>query len=136
MPYLNLDDGFSEHPEIDQLSDSVYRSLLRDICAWSKTGETSSDSVRELLARKMVRRAPRHWLPDALLTPPRRYRIKIPTSVRRQVFAHDGYACRICNTAKNLTLDHIMPWSIGGSDDASNLQTLCQPCNSRKGARA
>jgi len=59
----------------------------------------------------------------------------IPDEVRQQVYRRDGYRCVTCGSTDDLTLDHIIPWSLGGSDDASNLQTMCRPCNCRKGAR-
>lgn len=59
----------------------------------------------------------------------------IPVGVRRAVFARDGHRCGRCNATENLSLDHIVPWSLGGPDTVENLQTLCSPCNSSKGAR-
>jgi|SRR5665213_962890 len=32
-----------------------------------------------------------------------------------------------------MTKDHIVPVSLGGEDDLDNLQTMCAPCNIRKG---
>lgn len=61
-----------------------------------------------------------------------RPRIAVPTSVRGQVFARDGFACRTCGATESLSIDHIHPWSQGGTNKITNLQTLCRSCNSRK----
>ena len=46
------------------------------------------------------------------------------------------YACVECGTTHDITIDHKVPLSLGGSDDVSNLQFLCRSCNSRKGTKA
>lgn len=63
------------------------------------------------------------------------YRQYIPLRVRTLIYDRDGYACVFCGASEPLSLDHIWPWSLGGSDEPSNLQTLCIPCNMRKGAK-
>jgi len=60
---------------------------------------------------------------------------ELPLEVRYSVYKRDGFECLACGVRGNLTIDHVIPQSKGGSDDESNLQTLCRPCNSRKGAR-
>ena len=35
-----------------------------------------------------------------------------------------------------MEVDHIRPWSQGGSDELWNLQPLCKPCNRNKSANA
>lgn len=62
-------------------------------------------------------------------------RPKIPDDLRQAVYARDGHACLHCGTGETLSLDHIHPFSLGGTDTFDNLQTLCRSCNSRKGAR-
>jgi hypothetical protein len=53
----------------------------------------------------------------------------------KAVFERDEYRCRACTTHLDLTVDHIVPESQGGETTLANLQTLCRPCNSRKGVR-
>lgn len=61
--------------------------------------------------------------------------VYIPASLRREVYARDGYACVSCDSQENLSVDHIYPRSRGGLTVSENLRTLCRPCNSSKGAR-
>lgn len=59
-------------------------------------------------------------------------RASIPERVRRRVYERDGHACAACGATQNLSLDHIVHWSKGGSDSEHNLRTLCLPCNSSR----
>lgn len=66
---------------------------------------------------------------------PRYARKELPDRIKRWVLERDFWTCRHCGSHRDLTVDHIVAVSIGGSDEMSNLQTLCQPCNSKKGRR-
>lgn len=61
----------------------------------------------------------------------------ITKRVRFEVFRRDSFKCRYCGItateeATGLTVDHVVPKSLGGTDDPSNLVTACSPCNSGK----
>jgi HNH endonuclease len=56
---------------------------------------------------------------------------------RRYVFQRDGFVCVYCSSEDrtNLTVDHVLPRSRGGSDSPENLVTACWTCNRQKWAR-
>lgn len=53
----------------------------------------------------------------------------VPLHVRREVLYRDKRRCQWCASTRQLQLDHIIPWSAGGPDEASNLRLLCADCN-------
>jgi 5-methylcytosine-specific restriction endonuclease McrA len=55
---------------------------------------------------------------------------------RRNVFHRDGHACQYCGfSGEQLSIDHVVPRSRGGTDVWENVTTACLPCNVRKGNR-
>lgn len=60
-------------------------------------------------------------------------------AIRMQVLVRDEWRCqnpacgRICSGSREACVDHIKPKCEGGSDELTNLQTLCVACNTRKG---
>ena len=52
---------------------------------------------------------------------------------RRAVFARDGWTCQYCGSRANLTVDHVIPRSKGGTSTWENIVASCAPCNRRKG---
>lgn len=44
-----------------------------------------------------------------------------------------NYQCAYCGSEENLTLDHIIPRSKGGSDKVTNVLCACKECNNLKG---
>lgn len=64
-----------------------------------------------------------------------RYRIRFS---RRNVFMRDGYRCMYCGSQchrSQLTFDHVLPRSKGGTTDWENILSACGRCNARKGNR-
>src|SRR5215475_3670258 len=59
---------------------------------------------------------------------------------RLAIYLRDGLACAYCGRSiedeARLTLDHLTPHSLGGSNAAGNLVTACLICNSSRGARS
>lgn len=71
-------------------------------------------------------------------------RASIPSWVRRAVFFRDRGRCACCS--KDLSgivsldaiehFDHIIPLALGGINDVTNIQLLCEACNLSKGKKA
>jgi 5-methylcytosine-specific restriction endonuclease McrA len=62
-------------------------------------------------------------------------RINLPKSVKKYILKRDKYQCQSCGKTEEetkLNIDHIIPLAKGGSNDISNLQTLCSLCNQKK----
>ncbi|TVZ40948.1 HNH endonuclease [Alteromonadaceae bacterium 2753L.S.0a.02] len=60
------------------------------------------------------------------------------TVTNAMLFRRDGYCCMYCGKQFNyseLTRDHIMPRSRGGSDTWVNLVAACERCNNHKADR-
>lgn len=57
--------------------------------------------------------------------------------LRYEILRRDNHTCRYCGAAAPgvpLTVDHVVPATLGGSDESSNLVTACRDCNSGKAA--
>lgn len=54
--------------------------------------------------------------------------------LRLAIGRRDEFTCQRCHvyTGTTFQLDHIIPWSAGGSDEATNLRVLCPPCNQER----
>ncbi len=64
------------------------------------------------------------------------YPRKIPNRVAHEVWLRDNGRCVICGSTEDLHLDHIIPYSKGGSStDPKNIQLLCGKHNLEKSDR-
>lgn len=57
--------------------------------------------------------------------------------LRYEVLRRDNHTCRYCGQAApdvSLTIDHVLPTTLGGRDEAANLVAACTDCNAGKAA--
>lgn len=76
------------------------------------------------------------WTP--VIEPKKKFR-NVTASLKLKVLKRDRFKCVSCRLSPSidpsieLQIDHIYPYSKGGSDDINNLQVLCKNCNTKKG---
>jgi 5-methylcytosine-specific restriction endonuclease McrA len=81
------------------------------------------------------------------------FRIKKYQKLRKKIYINNSFTCQMCgykprvipekyngkytimDKGKWLEIDHIKPRSLGGKNNRKNLQTLCNICNCKKGAK-
>ncbi|MDR2585138.1 MAG: HNH endonuclease [Prevotellaceae bacterium] len=56
----------------------------------------------------------------------------IPRLEVEAIYSRDGGKCVFCGSTEKIHIDHIIPFSKGGSNEVENLQLLCQKCNLEK----
>lgn len=63
----------------------------------------------------------------------------ISRRLRFEILRRDGHTCRYCGAMAPdvpMTVDHVIPVTLGGSDEPANLVTACQDCNAGKSSIA
>ncbi|MEK7355656.1 MAG: HNH endonuclease [Bdellovibrionota bacterium] len=55
----------------------------------------------------------------------------IEASARHALFIRDRGCCGNCGSTRNIEIDHIVPFALGGSNDLENLRLVCRSCNQR-----
>lgn len=61
--------------------------------------------------------------------------MSVTKRIRYEILKRDNYTCRYCGAKAPdvpLTVDHVLPQALGGSDKADNLVTACRDCNAGK----
>src|SRR6202035_5383832 len=98
--------------------------LLKARAEVLEEGSVTLHSERAAFARPFVIR-----LTTYVRVPRDAHRRKI---TRRAVFARDDWTCQYCGARSNLTVDHVIPRSKGGSSSWENIVASCAPCNRRR----
>ena len=60
---------------------------------------------------------------------------RVTNKTRETVWIRDGGKCVQCGGRTDLHFDHVIPFSLGGSNGPENIQLLWTKCNLSKGAR-
>lgn len=51
--------------------------------------------------------------------------------LKNQILKRDGYRCGNCGSMTDLHVHHIVPLSKGGTNQLSNLRTICKECHKK-----
>lgn len=125
-----------------RLRRAEWREANREKC---RASSRNAQRVRRSADPEAAREKDRKWRrenPDAARAKIHRYAMRVRQNGGEfsaeewaEVKRRQNYRCPRCGRAEpeiKLTVDHVIPVSKGGRNDASNLQALCGRCNSSK----
>lgn len=99
---------------------AVYRGKADVVEEWDTVFRSATQEIR---VPKVA--ALRHYAPIS----------SAPKFCRRSIFLRDRFRCQYCGhqfAAEDLTFDHVIPRSLGGTTVWSNILSCCVPCNAAK----
>ena len=120
--------GIDISPKAGEL---VQRRLKKDL-------DYQDERLTDLLGKVSIENTP-PVRTDPLDTATRQQRLPSAHTHKHELYGEqEGLCngCRILFPFRNMTIDHIVPQSAGGTDLKENLQLLCNACNSTKGTRS
>jgi len=124
----------NEAAAVARLNDAI-SIIAADLHWYWHWGDGEGDAVLGKL-KEAVKAAGLPWPGESEPLPRAYAKDKISRGLARQVHEKHAYRCVTCGSHLDLCCDHIIPESKGGPTTFENLQTMCRPCNSRKGNRA
>ena len=133
---LNLEeicDGLVRNGELRQAPEDYLRSIYSKLIEYIGNDEkiiNTRSQIYDVLIETEERQANR----DSSRAARKKFSGK-RNKLFDEIGKRDGLYCALCMSEDNLTVDHIVSLVQGGTDEPDNLQILCRPCNSRKGAR-
>ncbi|MFQ5840317.1 MAG: HNH endonuclease [Candidatus Methylomirabilales bacterium] len=110
-------------------------SLRRAICLlFTGRAERVEDTER------LIRSPSRAMVVPAVIRlgrPARRPPFQTLSFNKKNILKRDAYTCQYCgrNGRERMTIDHIIPRSLGGKTVWENVVSACHACNTRKGNR-
>ena len=111
-------DYYERNVDIERAKDATWRETNRELSR-QRARESYWRNVEVARGRKHLRR----WKAQQFLV--------LPKELRRLY----SQPCVACGGEDNMTIDHIVPLSRGGSHSVGNLQSLCFSCNASKNNR-
>ena len=112
-------------------------NINSDLLSKVEKYKDNNETVIEFIENAILKSLPKEALSREELKEINR-RKKISDTTRYAVLERAGFKCQCCGSKplKNndviLHIDHIIPHSLGGSDNVDNLQVLCDKCNLSK----
>ena len=112
---------------------NINSDLLSKVEKYKDDNETAIEFIENAILKSLPKEA---LSQEELKEINRRRNIKDTT--RYSVLERAGFKCQCCgikplkNNDVILHIDHIIPYSLGGSDNIDNLQVLCNKCNISK----
>jgi hypothetical protein len=120
-------------PHYVSLIEHIHPVLMPLIDQFSAYGERSEIKAEIARRGRIAHQPVRTNRPDLV----REYTRSIPPSWREEILRQYNHQCAHCGRVLDQHhLDHIRPFSRGGTTQKANLQPLCPSCNLKKGNRS
>ncbi|WP_242384439.1 HNH endonuclease [Enterococcus faecalis] len=126
MDKFFVEKKLAEHPELEEKYSTNYSSfkrfcyLVMQYYGWQDIEQLQKEFDNEtffnIKFKRMYQTNAKKW-----------------KKISQEVFERDAYTCKYCGKIGGiLEVDHVIPFSKGGSDELDNLVCACRKCNRQK----